>query len=418
MEPSPSTSRRLARRAALGASLLVLALSACKPQAAKDGGRSKEPTPVQLHRVESQPLDRTVPTLGTLQAIDRATVSIKTTGRLRLLSVDVGSVVHAGDVLAQVEPRDYELRLRQSAALLAQARAHLGLPVEGDDDSMDLNKVSVVRETKALLEEATRTLERTRRLVADKIASDTEFERATTEHQVASNRHDDAIQEARERQALLAQRRAEFDIAKQQLSDTSLKSPFDGVVQERLTNVGEFLAAGSPVLTLVRVDPLRLRLEVPERLAAQVRPGQRVQVTLEGDTQVYEGRLLRVAPALDSRTRMLVTEAELRNPGNLRPGSFARASILVEESVPTITVPSDAVVSFAGIERVFLSVTNRAVERLITTGRKLGDRVEVTRGLEAGVQILRNPGGIQNGDAIREAAPTAPTASAKPAKLS
>jgi RND family efflux transporter MFP subunit len=360
-------------------------------------------------------MERTVASLGTLQALDRATVSIKTTGRLRTLSVDVGSEVRAGETLAQIEPRDYELRLKQSAALLAQARAHLGLPVEGDDDSIDIEKVNVVRETKALLDEAAKGLERVRKLVAEKIASESEFERATTEYQVTFNRYHDAIQEARERQALLAQRRAEYEIAKQQLTDTSLRAPFDGVVQERLTNVGEFLASGNPVLTLVRINPLRLRLEVPERLSAPIKVGLRVRMSLEGDTNVYEGHLLRVAPALDTRTRMLVSEAEFQNPGTLRPGSFARAQILVEESVPTVAVPVDSLVSFAGIERVFLSITNRAVERLVTTGRRNGSWIEILRGVQPGDSIIRNPGGLQNGDTIREGSP-APLK--KPAKLS
>jgi RND family efflux transporter MFP subunit len=408
-KPGPRTHQR---RAAFLAVLLSLAGCERKPTVSLP---PREPVAVVTERVETRPMDRTIPSLGTLQAIDRATVSIKTTGRLRTLNVDVGSKVSAGETLAQIEPRDYELRLRQSAALLSQARAQLGLPIDGEDDSVAIEKVNVVRESKALLDEAIKNLGRTQKLVTEKIASDTEFERASTDHQVLLNRYHDSIQVARERQALLAQRRAEYDIAKQQLTDTALRAPFDGVVQERLTNVGEFLTSGSPVLSIVRANPLRLRLDVPERLASPIKPGLRVQVSLEGDTNIYTGTLLRVAPALDPRARMLITEAELQNPGNLRPGTFARAHILVEEAVPTLAAPADAVISFAGIERIYLAITNRAVERLVTTGRRDGNWVEILKGISPGDRVIRRPGGLQNGDPIREGSPEAPK---KPTKLS
>ncbi len=113
-------------RAAFIAVLLSLAGCERKPVVSVT---PREPVPVVTERIESRPMDRTIASLGTLQAIDRATVSIKTTGRLRTLSVDVGSKVRAGETLAQIEPRDYELRLRQSAALLSQARAQLGLTI-------------------------------------------------------------------------------------------------------------------------------------------------------------------------------------------------------------------------------------------------------------------------------------------------
>lgn len=386
-------------RAALLAGWLI-AVGCRRPQDA--GVHSRETTIVPVTQVGLQPMDRSFQTLGTLQAMDRATLSIKTTGRLRLLQVDVGSPVRAGDILAQVEPRDYELRLKQSAALLAQSRARLGLPGEGDDDRVEFEAVNTVREAKALLEESSKSLERIQKLVSQKIASETEFERASTEYQVTFNRYNDAIQDARERQAILAQRRAEFEIAKQQLSDTSLRAPFDGIVQERLTNVGEYLTSGSPVLSVVRVDPLRLRLEIPERQSLSVRPGLSVKMNVEGDTNEYTGRLLRISPALDAKTRMLIAEAEFRNPGTLRPGALARAHVLVAESVPTLAVPSNAVITFAGVEKIFLARTNRAVERQITTGRRVGGWVEVLSGLKSGDTIILRPEGLQSGDAIQE----------------
>ncbi len=394
---------KLFRRVSLllrsGAATLLLA--GCERPTSVVVRSSAEPVSVQTAAAELHPLDRTLTLLGSLLPLDRAPVSIKVTGRLSQLKVDVGSPVTAGEVMGQVEPRDYELRLRQAAALLAQARARVGLPIEGEDDRVEPEKLNTVREAKALFEEADKAVERVRKLQIQNISSEAELERATAEYQVTLNRYQDALQDIRERQALLAQRRAELDIARQQVTDTSLRAPFDGVVQERLVSVGQFLAAGSPVLTLVRVNPLRLRLEISERQSAQVHMGQAVRVSFDTVTNVQQARIVRVSPTLDERTRMLVVEAELDNSGNVRAGSFARAEIKLEQAAPALVIPADALVTFAGSEKVFLLATNRAMERPITSGRRQDGWIEVLHGLKAGELVIRRPGGLQAGDPVR-----------------
>lgn len=385
-----------------------LALAAgCGDTSSRTGkARDKAVVTVTTAEASLRPMERTVTALGTLQAIDRATVSIKTTGRLRTFSVDIGSAVKAGDVLVQIEPRDYELRLKQTEALLAQARARLGLTVEGGDDKVDIEKVSTVREAKALLAEAEKNVARFRRLQQEKISSEAEMERAQADYLVNLNRYEDSLQDAREKQAVLAQRRAELEIARQQLTDTSVRAPFDGVVQQRLTSMGEFVAAGSPVLVLVRVDPLRLRAEVPERLASQIKVGQRVRLGLDGDTNSYVGSLQRISPALDERTRMLTVEAEIPNPGHLRPGAFAKAAIIVETAARTLAIPEDSIVTFAGTERALTISTNTAIEKRISTGRRENGWVEVLQGLKPGDRVIRKPGGLQTGDPVTISSPS------------
>lgn len=394
-------------------------LCGCKrgPDSATDSA-AVVPMPVSMIPAELRPMERTLAVLGSLTPVDQATVSIKTTGRMKVLSVDVGSVVKTGDLLAQIEPRDYELRIQQSAATLGQARARLGLPVEGNDDRVDPETINIVRETRALREEARKNLDRAKSLQDQGISSEAEFERANAEYQVNLNRFEATLQDVRERQALLAQRRAEFDIARQQLNDTSVRAPFDGVIQQRLSNVGEFVTAGSPVLRLVRIDPLRLRLEIPERRAAGIHAGQLVRVSLEGDARSYSGRIRRISPALDERTRMLVVEAELENPGNLRPGSFAKAEIVIAEAQPTLSIPLDSLVTFAGSEKALTISSNRVVEQPIVTGRRNDGWVEVTSGLKAGDTVIRNPSGLRTGDPVRIAAPDAPPTAAAPSKNS
>lgn len=384
---------------------LILAVSAlsvgsgCRPDAtqAKAG---LEPLKVKVSPVEARSWEKTLTVLGSLEATDRSTLSTKNAGRLRSLQVEVGDRVVAGQTLAQIEPRDFELRLQQARAQLAQARARVGLAVDGTNDVVDEAAVPLVKEAQARLEESEAELERVRSLRDQKISSQAEWERAEAQHQVMLNRHGDSLQEARERKALLAQRRVELDIAQQQLTDTAVRAPFDGVVQSRIANVGEFLPAGSPVLTVVRMDPLRLLLDVPERASAEVAVGQSIRVAVEGRSQDHPARVARVSPALDSRTRLLRVEGELTNPGGLRPGSFVRAEIVLATGVKGLAVPSDAVVAFAGTEKAFLVQTNQAVERRVTTGRRRDGWVEILGGLQEGDRVIRNPGGIATGSPV------------------
>jgi len=345
-------------------------------------------------------MERAVTVTGSLAAEEAATLSAKIGGRMRSFPVDLGSVVKQGDIIAQVEPRDYELRLQQSAAALAQARATVGLPLEGTDDRFDPEQSSAVKQARAVLDEAKQNRERVVSLSTQGIASKSELDTVESIYKVALNRYEAAMEDTRTRQAVLAQRRAEWELAKQQLADTSLRAPFDGAVQGRLANLGEFLAAGSPVVKLVKIDPLRLRLEVPERDAASVRLGQRVRLTAEGDTNVYLGSLNRVSPAIDDASRMLMVEADIRNDGSLRPGLFARAHIITHENDEGLSVPANSLITFAGLEKVVVIAGGKAEEKTVTTGRRGAGWVEIVDGLKAGEKVVVEPGNLRTGEAV------------------
>ena len=292
------------------------------------------------------------------------------------------------------------MQAQQIEALLAQARVRLGLPLQGEDDTVDPDKTSGVRQTRAMLEEARANRDRIISLSAQKIISKSELETAEANFEVAQSKHEDALQETRTRQALLAQRRAELKIARQQLEDTTIRAPFDAAIQERRANLGEYLPASAPVVTIVRMDPLRLRLEVPERDAPKIAAGQKVRLTLQGTTKVYLGEIKRLSPALDERSRMLRLEADVPNPGSLRPGSFVTADIVLDRTELAVMVPERAVVTFAGIEKVFVSESGKAIEKSISTGQRTGKFLEVTSGLTAGETVILDPGNLQNGQAV------------------
>jgi membrane fusion protein (multidrug efflux system) len=203
---------------------------------------------------------------------------------------------------------------------------------------------------------------------------------------------------------LLAQRKAELDIVRQQIKDTTILAPFDGVVQERRTHRGEFLSEGSPVVALVRIDPLRLRFEVSERDALKVKENQKVRVRLEGDPKTHEATISRLSPALNSATRMLVGEADLPNAGTLRPGAFARVEVVVETDSPGLAIPKSALITFAGLEKVYLLQDGKVTERSVTSGGNFQDRVEIVQGLKEGDRIVLKPDGVRPGDQLDSSA--------------
>jgi RND family efflux transporter MFP subunit len=356
---------------------------------------------VRLGTAAEAEVARTVSATGTLAAEDQVVLGAKVLGRLSEISVDLGSRVRKGQPIARIDPNDYRLRVDQAAAALQQARVRLGLPPEGVSDQIDPEQTALVRQAAAVLKDARLTHDRMVELWDRKFIARAELDTAISQLAVAEGRYQDAIEEVRNRQAIVIQRRTELEIARQQLADTVIVSPMDGSVSERQGSVGQYLAAGAPVVTLVRIDPLRLRLAVPEREAGAVVVGQPVKLTVEGDAGKHEGRVARLSPAITESNRTLLIEAEVPNPrGLLRPGAFAKADIVVEAGEKIVTVPAESVVTFAGIEKVLLVSQGKVAEKRVRTGRRLGDRVEITEGVVAGNRVILQPGNLVSGQAV------------------
>jgi multidrug efflux pump subunit AcrA (membrane-fusion protein) len=355
---------------------------------------------VKTARVEQTPFGETVTANGTLAAFDQSTAGVKVAGRLSSISVDLGSVVRRGQAIAQIEANDYKLRVQQSEAALGQARARLGLSPDGPDDKVNVDQTGTVRQAKAQLDEASLNRERAVRLVQQGVVAKADFDAADAAFKVAQSRYQDALEEIKNRQALLAQRRSELALARQQLADTTVYAPIDGIVQLKRASVGEYLASGAPVVDIVRMNPLRLRAEVPERDAGTVRFGQNVRVSVEGDGKVYLGQIKRLSPVITQQNRMLMVEADVQNDGNLRPGSFAKAEIVTNDAKMAVTVPNNAIVTFAGIEKVIVVQNGKALEKPITTGRKSGEWTEILAGVNVGDQVIVDPGNLQSGMAV------------------
>ncbi len=337
-------------------------LVACrKADTAKPARPEAAPRAVQVARAELRLMERVLHVVGTLAAHDEATVAAQVAGQIERSFVDIGDRVTAGQELALIDQTAHEALARQAAANLARANASAA--------------------------NATQTLKRIQDLTKDNIASASELDLAVAE--VERARADVQAAEAAEA------------IARLNLERSRVKAPFDGAIAERVASVGNYVGIGAPIVRVVQTEPLRLRLEVPERESVAVRVGQEVRVTVEADSNVYTGRLVRIAPAIREANRMLQAEADVPNRGALRAGLFARAQIIVSQREPGVTVPPDTVIKFAGMERVVAVKDGKAVEKVVATGRRGDGWVEIVSGLAAGEIVVLDPVGIRTGQALK-----------------
>jgi len=315
-------------------------------------------------------MERTLQVVGTLSAHDEATVAAQVAGQIEKNHVDVGDRVTASQELALIDTTSYEALARQSAANLVKAKAGAT--------------------------NAAQNLKRVQELQQEKIASTSEL--------------DLAVAEAGKTQADVISAEAANAIAQLSLDRSRVKAPFSGSVAARIAGVGNYVAVGTPIFRLVQTDPLRLRLEVPERDSTAVRVGQHVRVSVEGDTNIYTGQVARVAPAIRDEDRMLQVEADVPNRSGLRGGLFARAQLVVNEHDEGLSVPANALIVFAGIEKVIVVKDGKAVEKTVTTGRRGADWVEIVSGAVAGEIVVLDPTGMRTGQPVKVENPVEPPA--------
>lgn len=363
------------------------------------------PRRVALVEVATQPLPRMLAVTGVLAAQDELTLGLQVGGSLAELAIDVGARVQPGQLLAAMDPRDFALEVARAQAALDIAVARLGLGHVDSASVIDAERTAAVREAAAVLQEAVLVRARVASLVVEQLLPEADLEAADAALAVASSRLQRARDDFVTALAEWSQRRVELAQAEKRQADSRLLAPWPGVVAARYAAAGQVLAAGERLLLLLRDDPLRLRLSVPERVAGEVAVGQRVLFSVDGtpDTgppQPREGRIVRLGAALDRSNRTRSVEAQVDNArGELLVGAFCRARIVVAEQEQVLVVPRSAVTSFAGVDRVFRVAAAedgamRAKGQVVQLGRVQDAWVEVRAGLVAGERIVHDAAGL------------------------
>lgn len=389
----------------LGLAVVLALLAACGGSAAGEARPAPKPVAVALVATSTLQLDERIAVTGTLAAQEELELGFAVRGRLATVAVDVGDEVKAGDPLAALDPADFDLEIARAEAALVVARARLSLGTDGDAKDFDVEGAAPVREAKAVLAEAELARDRLKELVQKELGAQQALDTAMAAVSVAQSRLQAARDQVATWLAEYAARRVDVERAHKQRSDSRLQAPWRGRVSMRRIGEGSWVEAGEAVLRLLRTDPLRLRLRVPERQTARVAQGQLVQFTVDGGGEVvHSGTVQREAPSIDAVDRTLLVEAVVENAdGRLRAGAFCRAQIVVGPAQAVLAVPRKAVASFAGVDRVYVVEDGKAKDLLVQLGRTEGDLVEVRSGLVAGARVVADPKGLVPGALVEVA---------------
>jgi RND family efflux transporter MFP subunit len=333
-----------------------------------------------------RPIRRFLEVTGTLAAQEEAEVAAEVQGRVIATPVERGTRVANGDALIRIASAEMEAQAAEAEANAAQIVGRLGL---ADGSEFAVERVPEVANARANLDLAEGDFERAQMLFERKLLSKADFDQRNAQAEVARRQYDIARNGALQQYQALIAARARVSLAKKALADTVVRSPFSGVVGQRLVSVGDYVARGTKVASVMRTNPLRVNLTVPEQYSAEVAVGRPVSLEVDAAPgQHFEGQVRYVSPALQADSRTLVVEALVpNNAGMLKPGAFATARIEQGSERPGILVPKAAVRTLSGTSRVYVIAGERAEERIVTIGQSVDDLVEITTGLKAGESV-------------------------------
>jgi RND family efflux transporter MFP subunit len=393
----------------------ALILAGCSESAARQTGpKEQKAKAVKTDTVAQESVKRAVEVVGTLAAEDEVTVSAQSEGVVRRVLADLGDPVRAGQMLVELDREKLQYNLDQQRAALARTLTKYGA---ADVDHLPAVEVTPdVRKAMAELEQAkqgrTRADELNRRqLIPQQTLEDTE---TTLRSKQAS--YDASLQNAKNLRADIDAANASVRLADRQLRDADIRAPFDGYVQKRLVSLGELVKTQMPVMTVVRVNPLKLLTEIPERMAPWVKAGQ--QLVLQVDAfpgRTFTATVSRISPAVNTQTRTFALEALAPNAeGLLKPGTFARAHLETALIEPVTTIPYAAMQYRYGVYRAFVLNGEHLAMRELKTGDRIGDRMEILDGVKPGEQIaMTDVDNLGDGMMVSAAAPGRGTGAGK-----
>jgi membrane fusion protein, multidrug efflux system len=329
-------------------SLALLATSCSKKSDAAAPRRADNAIPVDVQRVSTTNVNRTLAIVGTLFAKDEATIGAEVEGQVEKTFVDFGDRVKGGQELALIDTTSYQAHANHASANVAKARATL---------------VNAEKELKRLQE-------------LGGVASQSDRDKTESTAEQA-------------RAELKAVEAAEA-IAKLNLERSHVKTPFDAAVAERIASAGDFKRVGEPLFRIVNDSVLKYIVQAPERYAGHVQKQQLVTFTVDAyPGETFEGKVYLISPQVNTTTRAFAFGALVPNAERkLRANTFARGELVLERDVATAVVPLDSVVNFVGINKIFVVQDGVAKARTVETGRVFNNRQEILSGVKPGETIV------------------------------
>lgn len=439
--------------------------------------------PVTFTRPVIKTLQANLSLNGPIRTLGEVDLGSRLAGRIVMVSVQEGSRVRAGQVIArvdsasimeqinqaqgqvsaalsakqqaviqaQISPQQSMSAIRQAEASLASARASLDLVRAGSRTQEVARAREQVNSTRSAMDKAKSDLDRAKRLFAGDAISRADVEAAQlgydsalanyrsalesfdmivegarpqeirqaeekvreAEEQLRMARTNSVTDDIRRQQvsqahAQLQQAQAQLRIARQQLSDTAVLSPVDGYVTGTPAKVGQVVAPGTPVATIVSLDGVYFEGQVPETEIANVEIGQTATVTLDAlPGRTFSGTIVAIDPKAESLGRLFAARIAIQNPGSIvKPGMFGKAVLRLRNISGAVTLPLDAIRKSGDKSYVFVKNGDVAKRVEVRIGHKQGTTIQVTGVSPNADVILRGKDLVEDGSKIREDKPT------------
>src|SRR5437763_3672039 len=363
---------------AIGAGLM-----ACKRSNGQTNATATaSPTPAVVQVTTSAAISRQLPRYfegtGSLAANEQTDVAAETSGKVAAVAVDIGSSVRRGQVLVRLEDADFKDRvaqaqaqLDQSKATLAQSLAKIGMR---PGQRFVPENVPEVRAAKAALDLADKNLHRYEKLVESGDVSRAVYDQQKSQRDQAAEQYQALIHQAQQNYAAIANSQGAVDaaqtnlsLAKRNLTYTNVTAPMAGYVSDRPADIGEYISPQQKVATIVNLNPLRVRIDVPEQAIPQIRVGESVSVSVAAyPDRNFSGHVARVSPSLNRTSRTLTVEADVVKPNaEFKQGQFATIRILMPHSASADIVPQRTLITISVATYVYVITLVIAPPRIV-----------------------------------------------------
>lgn len=288
--------------------------------------------------------------VGTVRPEKVASVSARLVADIAEMRVSAGQLVHSGEVLVVLDDRDLQHRLQQAR--------------------------DTVRSAQATLAQAQSDYDRDKPLFDQQVITPYDFERTETRLQTA--------------EADLRRLEAAEEEAKVNLSYALIRSPFTGVVVDKLADVGDLATPGRPLLTMYQQDRLWLEAAVPEEVVGRIHLNETLPLRIDSRKRAMRGAVVQIVPSSDPSTRTVLARVHLSESHDLVPGMFGRVWIPAEPE-QILTVSASALLRAGQLTMVEVVRDGRLERRTVTLGRRIDNRYEVLSGLRAGESVILQP---------------------------
>ena len=353
------------------------------------GGQGVQAVSVETTTPRTISIQREVELAGSLISSDQARVSSEVAGIVLRVLVELGQEVAAGQVVVELDKQELEIALQRAESQLRQTEAQLGIDGVNVKEPPPDDQISSVSLAIANRDDAIAQLRRAERLRQQNLLPQADLDTAETRVKVNEANYRTSLENVQSLKATLQDRRHAVEQAQKKLNDANIRASIAGQISERLVNQGEFIRENTPVVSIVKLDPLKLQTSVQERYASVVNPGLPVEFSVEASPgRTFSARVAFVSPAVDTSTRTFPIEVLVENNQRLlKPGFFAQGVIHTRLDENVLAVPEDAISTLAGVSNVYIIEDGKIRRQPVSLGVRAGSLVEILSGLDGKEQL-------------------------------